>query len=370
MDTKGRTSASAGAGSGTTPADERKARIAAAKTKIETLKGQIAAARAKLSDGSLADVASEGSADARKIGALPKRRQTMQGHYGKVYAVDWGSSSTDVVSASQDGKLILWSAATASKKHMIPLRTAWVMTCAMDRAANQFAAVGGLDDMCSVYSLQPGSINRVLHELAGHSGYVSSAKYMGGDDRIATSSGDGTLGVWDVNTGTRTGEYLGHSADVMSVSVNPGDHNMLASGGCDSVCKIWDVRTGKCTHTFEGHESDVNAVHFMGGGCVSTGSDDSSGRLFDLRSYACLNEFRHMQFVGSVTSVTASRSGRLVFQGADNASIFVYDTLAAEGAPPVHKLRGHGMRVSAVTVSPDGLALASASWDCTLGIFA
>ena len=34
------------------------------------------------------------------------------------------------MSASQDGKLIIWDAYTTNKVHAIPLRSSWVMTCA------------------------------------------------------------------------------------------------------------------------------------------------------------------------------------------------------------------------------------------------
>ena len=48
----------------------------------------------------------------------------------QVYAMDWASDSRHLVSASQDGKLIVWDAYTANKVHAIPLRSSWVMTCA------------------------------------------------------------------------------------------------------------------------------------------------------------------------------------------------------------------------------------------------
>ena len=47
----------------------------------------------------------------------------------QVYALDWATDSRNVVSASQDGKLIVWDAFTANKVHAIPLRSSWVMTC-------------------------------------------------------------------------------------------------------------------------------------------------------------------------------------------------------------------------------------------------
>ena len=54
------------------------------------------------------------------------------------------------MSASQDGKLIVWDSYSTNKVHAIPLRSSWVMTCAYAPSGN-FVACGGLDNICSIY---------------------------------------------------------------------------------------------------------------------------------------------------------------------------------------------------------------------------
>ena len=49
--------------------------------------------------------------------------------FPQVFAMDWAEDSRHLVSASQDGKLIVWDAYTANKVNAIPLRSSWVMTC-------------------------------------------------------------------------------------------------------------------------------------------------------------------------------------------------------------------------------------------------
>lgn len=56
--------------------------------------------------------------------------------------------------------------------HAIPLRSSWVMTCAYAPSGN-YVACGGLDNICSIYSLKTREGNvRVSRELAGHTGCV------------------------------------------------------------------------------------------------------------------------------------------------------------------------------------------------------
>lgn len=118
----------------------------------------------------------------------------------------------NLVSASQDGKLIVWDGYTTNKVHAIPLRSSWVMTCAY-APSGSYVACGGLDNICSVstqlctselwvtrvflqvYNLKTRDGNvRVSRELPGHTGYLSCCRFLD-DNRIVTSSGDMTWWV-------------------------------------------------------------------------------------------------------------------------------------------------------------------------------
>lgn len=65
--------------------------------------------------------------------------------------------------------------------------------------------------------------------------------------------------LWDIETGQQVGSFLGHTGDVMSLSLSP-DMRTFVSGACDASAKLWDIRDGGCKQTFPGHESDINAV--------------------------------------------------------------------------------------------------------------
>jgi len=53
-------------------------------------------------------------------------------------------------------------------------------------------ACGGLDNICSIYSLKTREGNvRVSRELSGHNGYLSCCRFLD-DNQIVTSSGDMT----------------------------------------------------------------------------------------------------------------------------------------------------------------------------------
>lgn len=343
------------------------ARIQRGKAQAEGLKTKIKEAKSKLNDGGLKEVGPEYKP--RELGPPPKCKRLLQGHYGKVYAMHWAGDSHQLVSASQDGKLIVWNGMTTNKVQAIPLRSSWVMTCAFETQDNRFVACGGLDNLCSIYQLGQPQAMRATKELASHDGYLSCCRFV--DSRnIVTSSGDSTCIYWDVERGEAKVHFNDHAGDAMSVSVNPKNPNVFVSGSCDSTAKVWDIRTGKCTMTFQGHESDINAVNFLSNGtCFGTGSDDSTCRLFDMRAYAQLNEFQNEKILCGITSVAFSSSGRLLFAGYDDYNCYAWDTLSVSNSP-VFQIQKHTNRVSCLGVNETGQALCTGSWDTSLMVWA
>ena len=148
-----------------------KAQLVSLKTELEALKQRKA---------NLEDLASLNVAGAPKYHI--KNRKVLKGHFAKIYAMHWCHSDAAetnkwLVSASQDGKLIVWNSASGNKVHAIPLRSSWVMTCAFSPSGKKVAC-GGLDNICSIYNLdskeQP---IKVARELAAHTGYRRAAVF-------------------------------------------------------------------------------------------------------------------------------------------------------------------------------------------------
>ncbi|KAM9627669.1 guanine nucleotide-binding protein G(I)/G(S)/G(T) subunit beta-3 isoform 2-T2 [Morphnus guianensis] len=296
------------------------------KQEAEQLKKQIADARKACADTTLAQIVS----GVEVVGRIQMRtRRTLRGHLAKIYAMHWSTDSKLLVSASQDGKLIVWDTYTTNKVHAIPLRSSWVMTCAYAPSGN-FVACGGLDNMCSIYNLKTREGNvKVSRELSAHTGYLSCCRFLD-DNNIVTSSGDTTCALWDIETGQQKTVFLGHTGDCMSLAVSP-DFKLFISGACDATAKLWDVREGTCRQTFSGHESDINAICFFPNGeAICTGSDDATCRLFDLRADQELIVYSHESIICGITSVAFSRSGRLLLAGYDDFNCNIWDSLKAE----------------------------------------
>eukprot|EP00048_Salpingoeca_helianthica_P016033 m.230095 g.230095 ORF g.230095 m.230095 type:complete len:342 (-) comp17916_c0_seq1:439-1464(-) len=333
------------------------------RSETDQLEKKIAASRKACADTDIVR-ASAGIPPLTKINM--RVRRTLRGHLAKIYALHWAADSRHLVSASQDGKLIVWDAWTSNKVNAIALRSSWVMTCAY-APSGDMVACGGLDNICTVFNLREevDGQAKITKELVGHNGYLSCCRFIN-NRQILTSSGDMTCALWDIERGQRIMEFAGHAGDVMSLSLSP-DKNMFLSSACDAQAKLWDLRDGRCRQTFKGHDGDINSIQFFpNGNSFATGSDDHSCRLFDIRADQELQRFSHETINCGVTSVAFSRSGRLLFAGYDDFNCNVWDTLKGER---VAILAQHEQRVSCVGVSDDGQALCTGSWDSLLKIW-
>ena len=120
-----------------------------------------------------------------------KLRRTLKGHFGKVTAMHWAGDSQALISASQDGRLIVWNAVSTNKLKAISLRSTYVMAVAMEQSKGKLVACGGLDNLCTVYNLSNPE-NPI--EMASHDGYVSCCRVLNNAQILTTSSDNVVVG--------------------------------------------------------------------------------------------------------------------------------------------------------------------------------
>jgi len=85
---------------------------------IEQMKEKIRVMKEEVNDTSLKDFTAD-------LSSLPKGerirvRRTLKGHLAKIYAMHWAEDKVHLVSASQDGKLLVWDGLTTNKVHLFP----------------------------------------------------------------------------------------------------------------------------------------------------------------------------------------------------------------------------------------------------------
>ena len=122
-----------------------------------------------------------------------------------------------------------------------------------------------------------------------------------------------------------------------------------------------------CTTKGQDADADINDVcWYPDNFAFAAGSEDATLRMFDIRAYKQLNEYFKDEIDATVTSVSFSSSGRIMFAGYDCEPFGVgWDVAFCE---PVSTLK-HEQNVSSVQVAPNGAAILTSSWDKLLRLW-
>jgi WD40 repeat protein len=105
---------------------------------------------------------------------------------------------------------------------------------------------------------------------------VHSVAFSPDGQHIVSSSGDGTIRVWNAMTGeTAAGPFTGHTDHVRSVAFSP-DGQHIVSGSDDGTIRVWEAMTGEpVAGPFTGHTDWVWSVAFSPDGQhIVSGSED------------------------------------------------------------------------------------------------
>jgi len=154
----------------------------------------------------------------------------------------------------------------------------------------------------------------------------------------------------------RTKRYLlGHTAPVTAIDWNAAN-NRLASSSCDGTVRIWSAR-GVPEKVLKGHTAEVNSVAWTKDGRrLASASNDGTVRIWngDGSAGPVINEADG----AAICSVAWAPDGKRFISGDSSHFVRIWD---AEGHL-VRVCEGHLGRVAAVAWSPDGKRFASMTW--------
>ncbi|HCU38135.1 MAG TPA: hypothetical protein DGT21_22685, partial [Armatimonadetes bacterium] len=145
--------------------------------------------------------------------------------------------------------------------------------------------------------------------------------------RAVSASDDGTLELWDLESGEALRTLIEHSDWVMAVAGTP-DGRRAVSASQDKTLKLWDLESGESLRTLAGHADGVLAVAVTPDGRRAVSASlDHTIKLWDLESGECLCTWPAENWVlscavapGQFTIVAGDEGGTVHFLRVENVT--------------------------------------------------
>ncbi|CAM9760754.1 unnamed protein product [Choristocarpus tenellus] len=121
----------------------------------------------------------------------------------------------------------------------------------------------------------------------GHLHHVLCTAWSPDGKRFASADRKGEVRLWDPKTGKQQGHPLtAHKQWVTSLSWEPLHRNAtgerLASSSKDCLIKVWNTRTGRCEISLSGHADSVEKIIWGGEGLLYSASRDRTIKVWNV----------------------------------------------------------------------------------------
>lgn len=228
-----------------------------------------------------------------------------------------------VLSAALDPSIYAWDSISWERAAVLEGHSAHVRSVVALRD-NARAFSGGWDNTLRLWDLASSKCLMTIDCGPTDADHVFSTAVNPAGTQALSGHRDGRVRLWDLETGQCLTTLKDHSGIVNSVQITP-DGQFAVSGSDDMTIKIWNLGAGNRFGTLEGHQSLVPSVAFSPAGnlIASTGSLDSTVRLWNWKSGACLQVITNEEKTLPI-SATFSPDGSSLVVGTTRGIIFLY----------------------------------------------
>lgn len=208
--------------------------------------------------------------------------------------------------------------------------------------------------------------------VTSHANLVYGITFSPNNTRIATSSRDNFIKIWDAATGDHISTLEGHTNWIYAIAYS-NDGSLIVTGARDETVRVWDGTSGVTLHAFTGQPEWTYSVCFSPDGLrIASGGDDNIVRVMDIKSSTQIHTL--IGHTNDVWSITFSNDGTRLVSGSEDETARVWDM---ETGAYLFNLVSHSQIVYSIVFSSDGKTMATASsgdnvlklWDASSGAY-
>uniref|UniRef100_A0A7N6BQ52 Apoptotic protease-activating factor 1 n=1 Tax=Anabas testudineus TaxID=64144 RepID=A0A7N6BQ52_ANATE len=213
-----------------------------------------------------------------------KKMADCSGHLSWVQRVQFSPDGSQLLSCSYDQTIRLWETKKVHTSSAIRLKRD------SDVLFSDEEIIVSAADNCNrlqVWKWQSGECK----VLQGHKEQVRCFSLLPNSPtstRLLSWSFDGTVKVWDIESGEKLQDIEAHNGAILSCHVSP-DGCFFATTSADKTAKLWLCESWQCLQTLRGHQGCVRSCRFSWDRrCLATGDDNGEIRVWSVKDGSLL----------------------------------------------------------------------------------
>ncbi|CAN1331374.1 Transcriptional corepressor LEUNIG [Linum perenne] len=217
--------------------------------------------------------------------------------------------------------------------------------CCHFSSDGKLLATGGHDKKVTLWGTESFTVNSTLEE---HSQWITDVRFSPSMSRLATSSADKTVRVWDAdNPGYSLRTFTGHSTTVMSVDFHPTKEDLICSCDSNNEMRYWSIKNGSCAGVYK---VDAMKMRFQPRhGMFLAAAAENLVYILDVESQVCRLKLQGHK--SAVNSVCWDPSGECLASVSDDL-VRVWNIGSGSRGECIHELSSSGNKFNTCAFHP------------------
>ncbi|KAF7489069.1 Notchless -like protein 1 [Sarcoptes scabiei] len=295
-----------------------------------------------------------------RVESVTRCSSSISGHTDAIVSIAFSPDGSSLASGSGDTTVRFWNVLTETPLQTCQSHKSWVLAISWSPDGERLVS----GDKTGIIYIWNTKSHKQIGCLKAHKQWINSLAWEPYHSnvecrRMASASKDGQVIVWDTILQKILFHLNGHTQSVSCVKW--GGTKLIYTASHDRTIKVWSAEKGILCRTLEGHAHWVNTLalsteYMMRIGYFDPASKFSNGMSEEAKRNVALKQYEKVRL----------QNERLV-SGSDDFTLFLWEPESKKKF--ICRMTGHQQLINDVKFSPDGLFIASASFDKSIKLW-